>query len=129
MVLYTIDKQQRLVITVASGVVEHAEGVAHQNALLSDPVFDPTFSQFCDFSRVEKMNIATWQIREIALRDVFAPGTRRSVYAPSPSVFGLARMFVAYREIYGGRELMMVFHEREPALHWLRGERELPYAI
>jgi hypothetical protein len=129
MVQYTIDKDQRLVITIASRVVEYPDGMAHQDALMSDPDFDPTFSQFCDFSRVEKMNVATWQIRELARRDVFAPGARRSVYATRPFVFGLARMFVAFRQIHGGREEMMVFYDRESALHWLRGERELPYAV
>jgi hypothetical protein len=54
---FRIDKDHRLVLTTISGVFTLADGLAHQEKLLKDPDFVPTFSQLIDFTQVAKVQV------------------------------------------------------------------------
>ncbi len=41
---YKIDKERRVVMSTVAGVFTLADGLAHQEKLLKDPHFDPSFS-------------------------------------------------------------------------------------
>ena len=118
-VLYTIDLERRLVSSSASGDVTASEVLDHQNRLMSDPDFDPTFRQIIDFSETKSVSVSSDDIRRLAARNFFAHGSRRCIVAPTAEIFGLARMFQTFRELSGGEEEMQIFKDRKDALHWL----------
>ncbi len=116
---YVIDRERRLVVTTGWGEFTLETVLEHQSALSKDPAFDPSLSQLLDLSKVTKVTIKSGEIRTAAARGIFAAGSRRAIVVPSPELFGLARMFATYRELYGGGEDLQVFTDKEEALHWL----------
>jgi hypothetical protein len=116
---YKIDKQRRLVVTIASGVLSLDDILQHQRQLSSDKDFDPTFAQLFDFNGIEKVAIAAEEVRTFAETSIFSPGARRAVVAEKNDVaFGLSRMFEIMRKLRGDRHIK-VFRDRKQALAWL----------
>jgi hypothetical protein len=118
---YKITKEQRLVITTVFGVVTLADGLAHQEKLLNDPDFDPSFSQLMDFTQVAKFEIAAKEVRTLAQRSVFSPESRRAILVNGDLAFGLARMFEVHRENVGEKGIR-VFWDLDAALAWVLGK-------
>ncbi len=119
---YVIDVARHLVISTGSGVVNDDDIRNHHAQLRRDPAFDPTFDQLTDFTGVTKVELSSETVRIIASEQIFAEHSRRAVVAPTTQIFGLARMFQAYRELSGGKESVQIFQDREEALLWLRDE-------
>jgi hypothetical protein len=120
---YKIDKERRVVLTTASGVVGIADGLAHQNKLLSDPDFDPSFSQLMDFTQATQVDLSGEDVRRLAKQNIFSPDSRRAILAPSDSVYGLGRMFEILREMTGERGIR-VFRNLDEALEWILAKSE-----
>jgi hypothetical protein len=120
---YKIDKDRRVVITTASGVVSIADGLAHQNKLLNDPDFDPSFSQLMDFTQATQVDLSGEDVRRLAKQNIFSPDSRRAILAPSDSVYGLGRMFEILREMTGERGIR-VFRNLDEALEWVLAKSE-----
>jgi hypothetical protein len=115
---YKIDKEHRIVLSTAHGVLTRADVLAHQENLLKDPDFDPGYSQIFDFSQVTAFELSAEEIRGLAKRSVFSPHSHRALIAPSDLGFGLGRMFEMLRENEG--ELgIRVFRTLEQALDWV----------
>jgi hypothetical protein len=51
-IFYKIDKDRKLVLSTGSGFVTKMEALAHQDQVLNDPDFDPSFSQLADFGQL-----------------------------------------------------------------------------
>ncbi len=119
---YKIDKENRLVMTTGSGTVTVADALAHQEKLLRDPDFDPTFSQLLDFSHVTKIEVNSEHIRRIAQNSVFSPVSRRAILVNNDTAFGLARMFAILRESAGDNGIE-VFRNLDDALEWVLARR------
>ena len=96
-----------------------AELLGHQDRLMRDPDFDPGFRQVADFTGTTSILVSSEDVRAMAARNFFGQGARRCVIAPTPEIFGLARMFQTFRELSGGKEELNIFSEREEALRWL----------
>ena len=124
-VSYTIDSKRRLILSSASGEVTAAELLSHQDRLMRDPDFDPSFRQLADFSGTTRVSVSSEDIRVLAARNFFAPGTRRCVIAPTAEIFGLGRMFQTFREMSGGKEDVQIFRDREEAVRWLFSDSEM----
>jgi hypothetical protein len=90
---YEIDNARRVVMSTGSGHLTAADILAHQQKLLNDPDFDPSFSQFVDFSAVTASDITADEVRAIAAATVFSPTSCRAVLVNTDEQFGLARMF------------------------------------
>jgi hypothetical protein len=120
---YKIDKERRLVMTTASGVVGLADGLAHQNKLRNDPDFDPRFSQLMDFTHATRVDLTGEDVRNLAEATIFSPASRRAILAPNDSVYGLARMFEILREMAGERGIR-VFRNLDEALEWVLAKSE-----
>jgi hypothetical protein len=118
-VQYLIDKQHRLVITSAWGLVTFAEYKLHQDQLIADPEFSPTFNHLVDSTRVNAIDLSTNEIRTITGRSVFSPASKRAVIAPNPAYFGLARMAEAYHSMADTPSEIRVFSDLSSALKWL----------
>lgn len=114
---YQIDKARRVVLSTGSGHLTAADILAHQRKLLSDPDFDPTYSQFMDFTAVIGNDISGDDIRAIAATSVFSAYSRRAVLVTTDEQFGLARMFGLIREGHGEHGIR-VFRDRRDALRW-----------
>jgi hypothetical protein len=56
-------------------------------------------------------------------RDHTTPLARVAIVAPMATGYGLARMYLAYRELTGGVRPLQVFHEEGDAWDWLAAGR------
>lgn len=113
---YSINKSQRLVVSVGEGEVRFDEMRDHQNRLLADPDFDPTFDQLIDGTRVTRIDASIDELRILDSRKVFSPESRRAFVATQPHIFGLGRMVEVYQE---GLSHVEVFYSMDEALNWL----------
>jgi len=117
-VFYKIDKERRLVMTSGAGTLTIAAALAHQEKLVSDPDFDPTYSQLMDFTQLTQVDLDAEDIRRIAQRSVFSPQSRRAIIMAGDANFGLARMFEILREA-AGEHGIRVFRKLDEALDWI----------
>jgi len=105
---YKIDKERRLVMSTAYGVVTPKDILDHQEKLLADPDFGNTFSQVADFTRMARLEISAADVRTIAARNVFGPEARRAIVVPDEVSFALARMFEILRAAKGEEGIRVV---------------------
>jgi hypothetical protein len=123
-VRYSINKENRLILTTAEGRVTFDDVRDHQDRLFADPDFDAGFDQLIDATGAKKFQISAGQARILARRRLLSPESRRAFVATEPHVFGLGRMMQIYRE--GQRYANVhVFYAMDEAVKWLeRVERE-----
>ena len=114
-----IDKEQRLVLTTGSGIVTLQEILDHQKRLRSDPEFDSTFDQLGDFTPATSLDLTSAEVETVASGTLFAKTSRRAFVANDATMFGVGRMFEAYREMSGTGEQVKIFYDRDSALKWL----------
>jgi|SRR5271169_6305144 len=115
---FKIDKERRLVMSTAAGVFTIDEALAHQEKLLKDPDFDPSFSQLWDLTQVTKWEITSADMRRLAQRTLFSSDSRRACVAISDVAFGYARMFEMLRE-NAGETGIEIFRDLDGALDWV----------
>src|ERR1700688_540611 len=115
---YKIDKERRLMMSTASGVITMAEALAHQEELLKDPEFDPSFGQLGDATQVTGVELSSSDLRALSQTRVHSPNSRRAILVSGDLVFGLARMFGIFREMMGETGIR-VFRNLEDALEWV----------
>jgi hypothetical protein len=118
---YKIDKERRLVLSTHFGVVTLEGTLAHQEKLLRDPDFDPSFSQLVDLTHVTKLEVPPEGVRRVAQQSIFSPDSRRAILVTANLVFGMARMFEILRESYGEKGIC-VFRNLDDALEWVLGK-------
>jgi hypothetical protein len=117
---YEIDKQRKLVVSTASGVLTLAEVLAHQQQLLEDSDFDPSFAYLVDFTQCTDLELSSDEIRRLALKPIFSADSRRAYLVNTDLQFGLVRMFGILRELSGEKDVH-VFRDRRDALQWVLG--------
>jgi hypothetical protein len=115
---YEIDKKRRLVISTCLDPLTLADGLAHQEKLLKDPDFDPSFSQLIDFTSVSFSGIGADDIRKLAERNIFSAPSRRAIVVSSNLVYGFGRMFEMLRES-AGENGIRIFRDLDEAVDWL----------
>lgn len=115
---YKIDRTRRVVLSAATGIFTAEDAWNHIRQLRADPEFDPSFGQLLDFSRVELVNVTPTEIRQLAEVALFLPASKRAFVSPTPLLYGLARMYVAQREVQGDTGIA-VFYTMEEAKAWL----------
>jgi hypothetical protein len=111
---YTIDKSQRLVVTIWEGVVGLADIEDHQNRLLDDPAFDPSFDHLIDTRAITDIDLSSGEVRIAAYRKIFSG--RRAIVASQAHIYGVGRMMQVYHEKLAE---LHVFYSMEEALDWL----------
>jgi hypothetical protein len=115
----TIDKQLGLVIGTAWGRITFDEITAHQNKLLGDPDFSPTFNQLMDSSKVTDWCVSIDEAETAARRELFSPLSKRAFVGPLPTGSPLARIFHAYNELTKQASKVQIFQDVPSALKWL----------
>jgi hypothetical protein len=123
---YKIDKEHRVVLSTASGAFDLAAALAHQDQLLADPDFDPSYSQLVDYSQVTDVRIDANDVRKLAERSVFWPCSRRAMYVTRDIEYGFARMFEMLRE-NAGEKGIRVFRNLDDALTWIFAGRDAKF--
>ena len=116
---YAIDVERGLVRTRLWGSVTQADLLDARERMGVDPAFSPHLSILVDLREVERFTLTTADVQALARTSRFGQGSRRAIVAPSPSNFGLARMFQSYRELNDGLEETAVFETMEAAEAWL----------
>jgi len=114
-VTYVIDSQQQLILTTADGVVGFDDIRGHQDCLLADPEFDPTFNQLIDTIRAIRINLSDEEVRILCERPIVAPSSRRAFVALNPHILGLGRMMAIYHDELWGLAHVQVFHSIDTA--------------
>ena len=114
---YSIDPDQRFVMTRVWGAVTNDEVDQHNERLRSDPLFDPTYRQLADMSDVTLNLVSADNVQETARDQYFAPGARRALLVSDDTTFGLCRMYATYAESLG--QVVSVFRNRREAEAWL----------
>jgi hypothetical protein len=115
---YKIDKDKRLVETSGGGVFTKDHAIAHQQQLLADPDFEPSFYQLMDLTHVTAFEVSDADIRYLAERSVFSAESRRAIVVKTDEGYGLARMFGIIRELRGEWGIR-VFRNHDDAWEWL----------
>jgi hypothetical protein len=115
---YKIDKERKIVMSTASGVVTTADALAHRAKLLKDPDFDPSFSQLLDLMHVATFKVSIDDVRMLAQRSVFSPDSRRAILVKNDFAFGASRVFEMLRDNSGERGIR-VFRKLDDALDWV----------
>jgi len=114
------------VCSIAAGVVTLEQFMDHQKRLRSDAEFDPSFGQLADFLPTAELKLTNYEVERVASDKLFAETSRRAIVAGSAVIFGLCRMFEAYRETSGAGERVKVFYDRDLALKWLFSRSNQP---
>jgi hypothetical protein len=94
---FTVIASQRLVVLTFDGKANVAELERIGALILSDPEFDPSFSQIIDCNGLTGIDFSTDKIRELTRSEkTFSPTSMRVIVAPQTHVYGLARMAQAF---------------------------------
>ncbi|HXJ06488.1 MAG TPA: hypothetical protein VNH65_15395 [Candidatus Acidoferrum sp.] len=120
---YKVDKERKIILTTGTGVFNRGEALAHQARLLSDPDFDPNYSQLIDFMQITHFDLNAEDVRQMAHRNVFSPDSRRAILVPNELAYGIGRMFEILRESAGERGIR-IFRKLEEALDWVLSKQE-----
>ena len=120
---FAIDKQRQLVISTGLDPLTAADLLSHQEKLLRDPEFNPTFSQIMDLTRVTVFELTAGDVRMLAQKTVFSPRSRRAIVAANNVGYGLSRMFEMHRESFGENGIH-VFRNLDEAVDWILSENE-----
>jgi hypothetical protein len=115
---YKIAKERRLVLSTASGVFALADGLTHQDQILADPEFDPSYSQLLDLSHVTKMELSSDDVCTLAEREIFSPTSFRAILVTNDLGEGLVRLFKMLRE-NAGEKSIRIFNNLDDALEWV----------
>jgi hypothetical protein len=121
---YRIDHEQRLVRVTASGVITADTLFEYQKEAWSDPAI-AEYDELADMSGVEDVQaplpenvsaLAGFSAR----MDTSAKPTKLAIVASDDLLFGLGRMYQAYREMKpGSNKEVAVFRSMPDALAWL----------
>ena len=105
-------------MSTACGVFTMADVLAHQEKLLKDSDFDPSFSHLVDLTHITKLGLETEEVHRLAGWSIFSPDSRRAILANTDHVFGVSRMYEMLREGFGAQGIR-VFHNLDDALEWV----------
>ncbi|MGE5244367.1 MAG: hypothetical protein ACM3SQ_09085 [Betaproteobacteria bacterium] len=103
-----IDPPHRLIYTRVAGPLRFADAVAHRIALAADPRFDRAFCHVLDLEGVASIELTTDEVVRLAAHSVLSAPARQAIVASADVVFGVARMYDAYRESNPRRENIVV---------------------
>lgn len=114
---YKIDRDRRLVLTRAWGVLSTRDLADVMSQILLDPRFDPMYRSLGDLRDVTDITVDAMDTARTAASPIFAEGTRRAIVATSEVAYGMARMFATFAERSG--QQVRIFREMGPAEEWL----------
>ena len=121
---HTVDHQRKLVVVDGHDTVTGEEVFAYQRGVWSDPLL-AGYDELVDMTRVDRVApFSSDRARELArLSAAMDPpdsATKLAIVAPDDLLFGLSRMYEAFREAEPrSRKQVAVFRARTEAMAWL----------
>ena len=120
---YRVDHVRRIVIVVAHGSLTSDEMIRYQKKVWSSPEV-AGYAELVDMTEVEVIGGASGKQMEAlaqlsASMDVPTKTAKFAIVAPQDEIYGLGRMYEAYRESTSGTKRVAVFRNQEDALAWL----------
>jgi hypothetical protein len=120
---YRIDKERRLVIGVGTGTVTKEDIILYLRSMQNDDAFDSHYDKIEDTRNVTELKVNNVDLQEISQIIILDKSARRALVASRDLLFGVSRMFEAYRgsEQEGN---FGVFRNKDEALQWINEGRE-----
>lgn len=122
-VTITTNAAERVRYTVISGDVTGAELVEAFGRAAAAPEYDPSVNGLVDMRGVERLDVASsaiWDLAQLLRRAERGVTSRRvAIVAPSDFVFGMARMFEALAATSGAKTTYHIFRDMAEARAWL----------
>ena len=117
-----VDSTRRLVINVASGMLNAQEVMENQQAIRSDPAFAGSFGSLVDLRRVVDIDISGEELRVMGQESPFNPEARRAYIVTSRSQCGVTRLYQAI--INADPTNFRIFESWEEAVARLEGDEQ-----
>ena len=114
---YRVNHELHVVFGRAYGIVSGEDLIKFARNLSDDSTFDIGFSFLFDMQAVGNLTMSSDFIRRFANVRVFDEKSRRAIVAPNSLVFGMARMYQAYRD--SPPEVLSIFRTKREACDWL----------
>ena len=114
---YSLDRERRLVLVKAWGVLVDQDVHAGRQELLDHPDFDRDFGQLFDAREVEEVQLSVEVMGRMAQTSILARESRRAFVATTPYQYRMATMFVTLAQPY--QPNVQVFRDLDEALVWL----------
>ena len=114
---YLLDRERRLVVVKAWGVLVDQDVHAGRQELLDHPDFDRNFGQLFDAREVEEVQFSVEVMGRMAQTSILARESRRAFVATTPYQYRMATMFVTLAQPY--QPNVQVFRDLDEALVWL----------
>ena len=114
---YRIDPKRRMV-WVRFGNTLRAQDISnYADALCTNPLFDPSFSELVDLSQVENLDVGAEEALQLADEvDPFLATAKRAFVAPSSPTAHAARMHMLLRN---ENQNIRIFESIDEARQWL----------
>ncbi len=123
-IAYKIDKEQRMVLATATGLLCFSEIGTYLQQLRSDSEFDPSFNHLIDTSGLTRIELSEFEFRIVSqYRGIFSATTRHALVYP-PSRRWMANLVQIYHQASFPPSKLEVFQDVASALVWL-GEGQL----
>lgn len=119
-VRFSLDRERRLVIVQASGVLVDDDVHTGRQELLDDPEFDRDFGQLFDARAVDEVQLSVEVMGRMAQTSILARESRRAFVATTPYQYRMASLFVTLAQPY--QPNVQVFRDIDEALAWLAQE-------
>lgn len=123
MISYRINRRDRLVEVVGSGLLDPAGITAIEVRIGSDPAFDPAFALLVDFGQASFANVMPSDTRLHAEVHPFDADSPCAIVMGSDYDDGIIRLFAALTELKGGSRKVRGFRDQESALAWIEKTR------
>jgi hypothetical protein len=119
--IYTIDKKQNAIFTVASGTLTDQELIEHKERLRNDPHVSSGMVELSDVRNIEKLMVTPSGIEEFVMQDAHDADLcrehRLAIVVSQDLAFGMGRMY----EMMTSENLpnVGIFRDMEEAANWL----------
>jgi len=112
---FIIKTEHQVVFSYGWGTLTFGDVIDHRTRLSKDARFSPAFRQIVHLSNLTAIELSSPEIEELAKKPVFAPESRRALFASSDLLYGLSRIFQAYSKTQN----VAVFRGLNEALNWI----------
>jgi hypothetical protein len=112
---FIIKAEHQVVFSYGWGTLTFGDVIDYRNRLSKDARFSPAFKQFIHLSNLRAIELSSLEIEQLAKKPLFAPESRRALFASSDLLYGLSRIFQAYSDTQN----VAVFRGLDEALSWI----------
>ena len=108
---------ERIVLTVASGVMSDQMAIANQKVIAEHPDFDPAFDQIADLTGVSRVEITHDGLNQLSMNSPFLPSSRRAFIITNSE--SADKLGIFFKSTVLQSEGVLVTKDREEAYRWL----------